>query len=491
MCPDDAIPAQEPNIASDFTPASTPLDAARWKFGIKPLYIGIIAISMLGAQIFGYTEQQLLNTYIDHILRLEPIYIGIMVSCSAIMGLVFNFVFGVLSDNTRSRFGRRRPYLLAGGLISGVSIIAFGFGHIIFGPTIAAYAYCFVIDVIVIGIASNAYYAAQRVQVPDFIRPEYRGRVNSIVNLMSLIGMLMPAVLTLLANEYLAIPDPLDPTSRILTAEGHILMLSVGGMAIIIASILGFLVLKEKPGLGMGLDSLPPRQSFMGELRRTFNFKELARQKEFFKLILAMLVFMSGVSAILSYLLNIIFDLGIQTFGLIIILGIAVPMVLLLIFVLGKYTDKLGRKKVAIPTILLSCVGFVMMPFIIESGMIYQTGSIDQLPTILIIALAFTFIVLGMIGVTVPVNTWSQDLLPEGKKGQFAGIYNIINTVSQVIGSMTAGILTTYLGGIFSSDFTWIFILVPIFFVASIPIFVAVKETLPGHAMGASPPARS
>ncbi|MEX2726007.1 MAG: MFS transporter, partial [Candidatus Sigynarchaeum springense] len=356
--------------------------------------------------------------------------------------------------------------------------------HVIFGQTIAAYVFCFILDVVVIGIASNAYYAAQRVQVPDLVEQRYRGRVNSIVNLMSLLGMLMPAILTLLANQFLSIPDPLDAgcidgnpatsCSRILTAEGHVLLLSVGGLAIMIAAILGFVFLKEKTGP----DALPPKLSLTTELRRTFNFKELNRQKEFFKLILAMLIFMSGVSAILSYLLNIIFNLGIQTFGLVIILGIALPSVLVLIFLLGKYTDKHGRKKVTIPTICMSCAGFAMMPFIIESGMIADTGSVEQLPSILLVALAFTLIVLGMVGVTVPASTWSQDLLPEGKKGQFNGIYNIINTVSQVIGAMTAGIFTTYLGSVFTSKFTWIFIIVPVFFLASIPLFMKVKETL-------------
>ncbi|MEX2726702.1 MAG: MFS transporter, partial [Candidatus Sigynarchaeum springense] len=112
------------------------------KFGIKPQHVAIIAICALGAQMFGYMEQQLLNTYIDHILRLETIFIGVMVSCSAIAGLIFMFVFGILSDNTRSRFGRRRPYLLAGGLIAGSAIIIFGFSHVIFGQTIAAYVFC-------------------------------------------------------------------------------------------------------------------------------------------------------------------------------------------------------------------------------------------------------------------------------------------------------------------------------------------------------------
>jgi MFS-type transporter involved in bile tolerance (Atg22 family) len=85
---------------------------------------------------------------------------------------------------------------------------------------------------------------------------------------------------------------------------------------------------------------------------------------------------------------------------------------------------------------------------------------------------------LGMVGISVPLNAWSQDLLPEGKRGQFNGIYNIINTVSQVFGSMSVGIATTFFGGVFTNELSWIFVIVPAFFVASIPCFMRVKETL-------------
>ena len=68
------------------------------------ILIGIIAI---GAGIFGFFEGSFFNTYLEHVLKLDYIYIAVMVSVSASFGLIFMLVFGVLSDNTRSdRFGR-------------------------------------------------------------------------------------------------------------------------------------------------------------------------------------------------------------------------------------------------------------------------------------------------------------------------------------------------------------------------------------------------
>ncbi len=427
-----------------------------FKYGVPSFVVGIMGIATLGASVFGYMESQLLNTYIDHVLRLDYIFISIMVSSSATMGLIFNFVFGVLSDNTRSRFGRRAPYLLLGGVVSGAALILFGFSK--------DYAWCFVLDVVVIGIASNAYYAAQRVYVPDLVDMEHRGRVNAIMSTMSIIGLILPVGLTLIADALFTVPDPLNPGSKLVTQVGHIFLLTIGGLTIIVAAVLGFYFLKDN----RSPEELPKKSTFMNELRKTFNFEELRRQKEFFKLILAMVLFMSGANAITSYLFNLIFKLGLTTLDLIIILGIAVPVMLVFISLLGRLTDRIGRKRIVPPTILASCAGFILVLVLIETG---------QLNAILL-AIGFSLVLLGMVGIMVPLNTWSHDLLPEEKRGQFTGIYNIINTVSQIFGSMSVGIATTYFGTVFNNPLSWIFIIVPIFFVASIPFFMRVKETL-------------
>ena len=428
-----------------------------FKYGIAPRYISIIAFLTLGAQLFGYMEAELLNTYIDHVLNLQPIFIAIMVSSSAVMGLIFLFVFGIFSDNTRSRFGRRRPYLLVGGVVAGVGLFLFGFS--------GNYLFCYLIDVVIIGIASNSFYAAQRSLVPDLVEVQYRGRVNSILSIMSVIGLIFPVVLTLLANEFFTIPDPESTTGGVLLTQfGHQILLSIGGGTIVVCGLIGFFFLKNSVSAG----NLPPKKNFGTELRDTFNFSELKKHKEVFKLIIANTLYMAGVNAVMSYLFNFLFSLGLETTDLIIMLAIAAPGLFIAIMVLGRLTDKIGRKKIIPPTLIISSIGFFLVPFI--------TGG-TQINTVLF-GLVLALILVGLIGVTVPLNTWTQDLLPEHKRGQFLGIFNIVNTVSQIIGSMSAGVVATLLTGIVARPYAWIFAIVPIFFLASLPIFLKVKETL-------------
>ncbi|MHA1291430.1 MAG: MFS transporter [Promethearchaeota archaeon] len=433
------------------------------KYGIAPYIILLIGLMTFAAQFFGYMEAELLNTYIDHVLNLDYIYIGIMVSFSATMGLIFLFVWGVVSDNTRSeRFGRRAPYLLIGGIGAGIGMILFGFSE--------SYFWCFVFDVIVIGIFSNAFYAAQRVLVPDLVDVEYRGRVNSLIGIFSIIGLVLPVLLTFIANELYTAPNP-DPheTGRILTQEGHIILLTIGGLIIIISGIIGFLFIKDRTPAS----ELPPKKTFKAEMKETFNIEELRNNREFFKLIIAMTIYMSGVTAVLSYLFNFIFSLEFggtgSTTGLLIVLAIAAPVLISTIFLLGILTDKIGRKAIIPPTIIISCVGFIMVPFIAQAPEV----------NVVLLGIAFSFILLGIIGVIIPMNTWSQDLLPEGKKGQYFGIFNIVNTVSQIIGSISAAIFVSSFKGVVPNPVAMIFAIVPVFFLLSIPFFMRVQETLP------------
>ena len=206
----------------------------------------------------------------------------------------------------------------------------------------------------------------------------------------------------------------------------------------------------------------------MEEFRETFNIEELKKHREFFKLIVAQTVLMSGVSAVMPYLFNFIFSLEIQATDMAIIFLIAGPVLIVTIYALGTLTDKIGRKKVVIPTVIVSSIGFIMIPFLTQFG---QVNSI-------LLGISFALILVGILGAMVPLETWSQDLLPEGRKGQFIGIFNIVSTVSQIIGALTAGVVATLLTGRVTNPIAWIFLVTPFFFVASIIFYRRVEETL-------------
>ena len=81
-------------------------------------------------------------------------------------------------------------------------------------------------------------------------------------------------------------------------------------------------------------------------------------------------------------------------------------------------------------------------------------------------------VLMGLLGLEVPLAAWSQDLLPEDKRGKFLGILNVVSTISQIIGATVGGIIATIYG------LVWVFAFAPIFSLGSILLFRRVRETL-------------
>lgn len=406
----------------------------------------LIGLLSMGDKLFFFFEQNYFNTYLDHVLFLPPLYISIMVSLSATMGLIMMIVWGIFSDSTRTKFGRRRPYLLFGGIVAGIAMILYGLSM--------NYILCLIIDVVIIGLASNAFLLAERSLIPDTIEVEKRGKANGIINLISYIGLIIGVAFLLIGNELFGIPDPRPgATGTIITQEGHFFLLFVGGFVFALVGIIGFIFIKEKP-----VSEPSEREKFFGNLWKGFKKVEWNSLKEFLKILLALLIFQSGIASIMPFLFVFIFDQGFSTLQLLLGITFAVPALIITTIFLGRLSDKFGRKRFIPISMIIVSIGYLIMPFSSGNYIIFIVG----LP----------FVLVGVLALVVPLNAWSQDLLPEDLRGTFTGILNIVNTVSQIIGSLLAGIIALLFG------VSWIFVLGPIFFIASIPIFMTVKETV-------------
>ena len=86
--------------------------------------------------------------------------ISMVLFAGAIVALVGNPVFGALSDRTRSRFGRRRPYLVGGALCGFAALALIG---------VAASLSLVLIGWCLAQLAYNAVLAAMVAIVPDQI----------------------------------------------------------------------------------------------------------------------------------------------------------------------------------------------------------------------------------------------------------------------------------------------------------------------------------
>ena len=92
---------------------------------------------------------------------------------------------GWASDTTRSRWGRRRPYLLAGGVLSAVALV---------GMALETGYVQLLACVLVLQFAYNVATAAYQAYIPELAPRGGRGRASGFMGLMSSVGALVGAI---------------------------------------------------------------------------------------------------------------------------------------------------------------------------------------------------------------------------------------------------------------------------------------------------------
>ncbi|MBN2153988.1 MAG: MFS transporter [Candidatus Lokiarchaeota archaeon] len=427
----------------DATPVK--LDRGSW------LMLGLLGG---GGAFFGTVENGQLNTYINGVLRFEfGAYwdwwmIPLMTSFSALMGLVFMLVWGAVSDRHYSRWGHRRPFLLL-GVVAGAAMIVYLASR--------DFWLCFFIDVVVIGIFMNGRLAAEKALLPDLTEPAERGRVNARVNVVSAIFGIVSMAFFLLAAYMFSVPGP---DGDYMNYAGHAWVLVISGVFYIGVAIAGFMGIKER---ARKPEQAPPG-NWYSDIVRSFRFSELKEQREFFKIMMAMLVFNIGPKIFLPW----IFEFLTRLLDLITLwLVISVAAIYLfggwfISLLLGKLCDRYGRKRPAIMSIILGSIGFLIVPLAIITL------------NFALILIMFFLLIFVLNGVPTITSAWMQDLLPAGKIGQFTGINNISSTVNQFIGVWIGGVVYLLTGG----DIAWNMFIAAFVFLASIPLFFFVKESL-------------
>lgn len=87
-----------------------------------PIFLGY-GVGQIGGQILRDTPSLILPIYMTTVLGLEPALAGLSIMIAKFWVVLADPIVGVLSDRSRSPWGRRRPYILAGGLLAAACFV--------------------------------------------------------------------------------------------------------------------------------------------------------------------------------------------------------------------------------------------------------------------------------------------------------------------------------------------------------------------------------
>jgi len=329
--------------------------------------------------------------------------LAVVTGAGAAVALVVNPLAGALSDRTRSRLGRRRPWVLGGGVLGALALLSLGAQTTVTGVAIT---WCLA------QLCLNTLLAALIATVPDQVPPEQRGLISGVVGLAQPLGVAIGVALV----------------SRIVTSPAPAYDIIA---ATLLVTTLGCVAAIREPS--------PPStpRPWSGWLRGFWVSPR--RHPDFaWAWLSRLLVNLSqalGIGYLIYFLQDVVRlprDQAAQ--GVSLLVAVYTGSLLLTVVVSGWLSDRLRRRKI-----------FVVAA---AAAIALGTGLIAAWPTWS--AAVIAAIVQGMgfgVYVAVDVALITQVLPTTTSRAKDLGVLNIANTLPQLIGPVVAATLITDAGG--------------------------------------------
>ncbi len=134
-------------------------------------WLGLTTLSQTCGLVFPLLVQSFVGE------QTKGTFFGTLRLWSLMVALLMQALWGMLSDHSTARWGRRRPFILGGTLADLVFIAAIGFSAGLSGMT----GYWFLLVMaILLQVSSNAAHGAEQGLIPDLVPEDRRGRFSGI-----------------------------------------------------------------------------------------------------------------------------------------------------------------------------------------------------------------------------------------------------------------------------------------------------------------------
>jgi maltose/moltooligosaccharide transporter len=359
-------------------------------------------------------------------LGLSAFWIGFILTWDNIINMFFQPIIGSLSDRTRSRFGRRKPFLMLGAPLAAIFFILV--------PFVRENFLLIALAILGTNFAMAIFRSPTIAFLGDLFRPTERSKANGVINLMGGVG----GALALFAGGALysiGVPVPF--------------IVGAGVMLIAVIIVLAFV----RDDSTADVAPTAAEDAGPGVLA---NLKQVATDRNRSGLFLLAAIFSwfvgwNATEAFFTlYARNI---LGMEVGRATQMLTIFAAALILFAIPSGLIATRVGRK----PTIITGLIGMA-------AGVIVATFVRNA--TVLLAVLA----VMGAFWALVNINSLPMvyDLAKSGSIGAYTGLYYFASSLAAIIGPTLAGGLIDLTDHRVIWPFTALFLLLAVFFMSRV-----------------------
>ena len=333
-------------------------------------------------------------------------YLGLLIGTGSILAMAVQPIAGAISDRSGFGWGRRRPYILLGTILTLLFLPGIGFS----GSYLTLFiTYC------LLQVSSNTAQGPYQAFIPDLVPEGKRGRASGVKTLLEFVGGLV--VVRLIA--YLM--------DRYFIEQGGPWLgyaLAILGIVLLGTMLATILTVKERPGIG------GPRPPLLAAVYKNFKVSIkthpnyvwflisrlvlfIKQHPDFVWFLVSRLLILMAFSALQKFALYFFMDVvGIPspaavTIDLFIVVG---ACMLAVVYPAGRLSDKVGRKLIIVYSGLVSALGIMLLFFSHSYIPIMLSGAL----------LGFSF------GAFMSTN-WALaiDLVAKGEEARYLGLTNL------------------------------------------------------------------
>ncbi len=360
----------------------------------------------LAGQIAWAVENQYYNVFMYNAITPEPLWVSVMVAASAIMATITAIIMGSFSDI----LGKRKPFLVYGFLFWTITTAIFPLAALLH-PVIVAVMIAIFFDCVMTFFGSTAYDATFNAYVIDITTVENRGKALGILQLTLVISTMVTYGIS----------------GYIISAFGYYFFFYMVGFIVGIFGFVGALFVKEPQNLK------PLNVKLWDHIKSTFKKDSFIQNKDCFLVLTGATIWGIGFNVFFPFILIYLqyyIGLTIETASLVVL--IAFIFTISAAYPIGLLTDKLGRKKIAIYSVIFDSIAIILFAFSRDIIFLIITGALTQV---------------FMTSWNISANTWIRDHYPEDKYGQFSGYFILFTVLFTMIpGPLLGGWLSTAFG---------------------------------------------
>lgn len=429
---EERLSAYYANIAAaekdpSLSPATgKPLD----KVTIARFGAGFIIFGVLWMSGLGIVSAVLLPMHYKTIEGVNPdALIGIVNAFTAVASLIANLMFGNFSDRSRSRFGRRTPWILFGAVLGGVTLFLTGTTH---NAVLLTIFYC----ACMFGL--NCMIAPMVAILSDRVPSGIRGTMSAFYGAGATIG------------------SPIGTMLGALFIKNLIPGFAVAGVLMFLGGVVSMLIMPKEEST----DFLPKDEGSLKDVLVSFRPPAFHGAHDFYKAFVGRFCMLVSYQMIAVYQLYIIQNYIGQSVDESAVTVSVVSMIMMVMslvgsFISGPVSDIIGRRKVPVVVAsVLFAIG-IAMPWVFPSSMgMYLFAGIAGLGYAVYSAVDQALLV---------------DVLPNKEEaGKDLGILNMATTLGQMCGPIVMSALVVNLGYNFAFPTSIALAIIGCFFIMAI-----------------------